>query len=120
MTSVGDVAACGNSRPGAPSVSSSFSSPINKPAATRPLQSLARDRPTTLHLAPGAPEDLAAPAFASDRGIDLPARRGRVKYRIVKPLSKNSSACFRRLPREDRSHGAKRSFAAFCEEKSCR
>src|SRR4030095_3337671 len=46
--------------------------------------------PTTLHLAPGMPEDLSEEAFAEvTAGIDLPAlRRGTVKYRIVKPLQK--------------------------------
>jgi 4-alpha-glucanotransferase len=46
--------------------------------------------PTTLHLAPGTPEDLSAEAFANlTAGIDLRAlRRGSVKYEIVKPLKK--------------------------------
>src|SRR6266404_815629 len=46
--------------------------------------------PTTLHLAPGTPDDLSKSAFAeTTAGIDLKAlRRGRVKYEIVKPLKK--------------------------------
>ena len=46
--------------------------------------------PTTLQLAPGAPEDLSAEDFAEVTArIDLAAlRRGRVKYGIVKPLKK--------------------------------
>ena len=41
--------------------------------------------PTTLHLAPGSPEDLSEEAFAEvTAGIDLPAlRRGAVKYRSL-------------------------------------
>ena len=46
--------------------------------------------PTTLHLAPGSPEDLSAEAFAEvTAGVDLAAlRRGSVKYEIVKPLKR--------------------------------
>ncbi|HSU86179.1 MAG TPA: 4-alpha-glucanotransferase [Chthoniobacterales bacterium] len=46
--------------------------------------------PTTLHLAPGTPEDLSEEAFGEViAGIDLRAlRRGSVKYEIVKPLKK--------------------------------
>lgn len=46
--------------------------------------------PTTLHLAPGSPEDLSAAAFAEvTAGIDFKAlRRGSVHYEIVKPLKK--------------------------------
>ncbi len=46
--------------------------------------------PTTLHLAPGSPEDLSESAFGEvTSGVDLPAlRKGFVYYEIVKPLKK--------------------------------
>ncbi len=46
--------------------------------------------PTTLHLAPGSPEDLSDEAFTEvTAGVDLAAlRRGSVKYEIVKPLKR--------------------------------
>jgi len=75
--------------------------------------------PTTLHLAPGTPEDLSEAAFAEvTAGIDLPAlRRGSVKYEIVKPLKKKllkrAFDAFRARMKADPV------FAAFCEtEKS--
>ena len=79
--------------------------------------------PTTLHLAPGAPEDLSEEAFAEvTAGTDLSAlRRGTVKYRIVKPLKKKllerAFAAFRARAQIDPQVEA--AFAAFCErEKS--
>jgi 4-alpha-glucanotransferase len=75
--------------------------------------------PTTLHLAPGAPEDLSDEAFAEvTAGIDLGAlRRGSVKYEIVKPLKKKllerAFEVFRARAHNDAA------FGAFCEnEKS--
>ncbi len=46
--------------------------------------------PTTLHLAPGSPEDLSEEAFAEVTAeVDLPKlRRSNVRYRLVKPLRK--------------------------------
>src|SRR5690349_7999082 len=46
--------------------------------------------PTTLHLAPGSPDDLSAEAFAEiTQEFDLPSlRRGAVRYGRVKPLKK--------------------------------
>lgn len=69
--------------------------------------------PTTLHLAPGSPEDLSAQAYAEvTRAFDLPAlRRGIVHYEIVKLLKKNllerAFDVFRLRPPND-------SFVAFC------
>jgi 4-alpha-glucanotransferase len=75
--------------------------------------------PTTLHLAPGTPDDLSGEAFAeTTAGIDLKAlRRGSVKYEIVKPLKKKllerAFAAFRAGAQTDPG------FAAFCaREKS--
>ncbi len=75
--------------------------------------------PTTLHLAPGTPEDLSESAYEEvTAGVDLKAlRRGNVNYEIVKPLKKKllerSFAAF--LKRA----GGGSAFAAFCEsEKS--
>ena len=78
---------------------------------------------TTLHLAPGVPEDLSAEDFAKVTArIDLAAlRRGRVKYGTVKPLKRtlleHAFAAFRA---RGRNHPpAQESFHAFCEtEKS--
>jgi len=79
--------------------------------------------PTTLHLAPGAPEDLSEEAFAEvTAGTDLSAlRRGTVKYGVVKPLKKKLLECafaaFRARAQIDPQVEA--AFAAFCErEKS--
>ena len=79
--------------------------------------------PTTLHLAPGSPEDLSEEAFAEvTAGTDLSAlRSGTVKYRIVKPLKKKllerAFAAFRARAQIDPQVEA--AFAAFCErEKS--
>ena len=72
--------------------------------------------PTTLHLAPGSPEDLLRQDFAEvTNEIDLAAlRRGRVKYDIVKPLKKKL------LERAFAAFGARSAssaaFAAFCEK----
>lgn len=75
--------------------------------------------PTTLHLAPGSPEDLSEEAFAEvSAGIDLRAlRRGGVKYEIVKPLKKKllerAFDAFRARAQTDPA------FATFCaKEKS--
>lgn len=71
--------------------------------------------PTTLHLAPGSPEDLSEDAFAEvTAAVDLSAlRRGSVKYEIVKPLKRKllerAFAAFRRRPATNPD------FAAFCE-----
>ena len=73
--------------------------------------------PTTLHLAPGSPEDLSEAAFAeATSGVDLPAlRRGFVSYKIVKPLKKklleHAFAAFQAKPRNH-------SFQAFCSAES--
>jgi 4-alpha-glucanotransferase len=79
--------------------------------------------PTTLHLEPGAPEDLSAQAFAETiAGIDLPAlRRGGVKYGIVKSLkNKLLERAFETFStREQIDAPARKAFASFCEtEKS--
>lgn len=72
--------------------------------------------PTTLHLAPGSPEDLSEEAFAEvTAGVDLTAlRRGGVKYEIVKPLKRKllerAFSAFRR------GRDAKAVFAAFREK----
>jgi 4-alpha-glucanotransferase len=70
--------------------------------------------PTTLHLAPGSPEDLSEEAFADvTRGIDLAGlRRGSVRYDLVKPLKKQLlerafTEAERRAPNDD--------FRGFCE-----
>ncbi len=69
--------------------------------------------PTTLHLAPGSPADLAQDAFDEvTLAVDLPAlRRGFVHYEIVKPLKKKllerAFDSFRRRPPNER-------FGAFC------
>ena len=65
--------------------------PINETGADNSPYNAISSRaidPTTLHLAPGTPEDLSAQAFTEvTAGIDLPAlRRGWVNYEIVKPL----------------------------------
>src|SRR5215467_4786234 len=76
--------------------------------------------PTTLHLAPGSPEDLARDDFAdSSSEIDLAAsRRGRVKYRQVKEskrriLEKAFANFSTRAGEKRRSE-----FERFCEEES--
>ncbi|MGI8891527.1 MAG: 4-alpha-glucanotransferase [Chthoniobacterales bacterium] len=75
--------------------------------------------PTTLHLAPGSPEDLSKSAYEEvTASVDLKAlRRGNVQYEIVKPLKKKllerafDVFCVR--PSDDRS------LTDFCEsEKS--
>jgi 4-alpha-glucanotransferase len=76
--------------------------------------------PTTLHLAPGSPEDLAHEDFeAALAGIDLPSlRRGRVKYTKVKELKQrileNAFESFSSRENEDRQSD----FRKFCEEQS--
>jgi 4-alpha-glucanotransferase len=75
--------------------------------------------PTTLHLAPGTPEDLSEEAFGEvTAGIDLRAlRRGSVKYEIVKPLKKKLlERAFDAFRARGRTEPA---FATFCaREKS--
>src|SRR6266571_2952730 len=76
--------------------------------------------PTTLHLAPGSPEDLTHNDFADSLSeIDLAGlRRGRVKYRQVKKLKQrilekafaNFSACADEKRQSE--------FERFCEEES--
>ncbi len=72
--------------------------------------------PTTLHFAPGSPEDLSEEAFAEvTGGVDLAALcRGSVKYEIVKPLKRKLLECAFAafLTRSD--SGA--DFAGFCEK----
>ena len=69
--------------------------------------------PTTLHLAPGSPEDLSEAAFAEvTREFDLDKlRRGGVHYRAVKTLKKQllerAFAAFQRRSPDDR-------FVSFC------
>jgi 4-alpha-glucanotransferase len=76
--------------------------------------------PTTLHLAPGSPEDLTRNDFADALSeIDLPGlRRGRVKYRQVKELKQSvlekAFANFSARADEKRRFEFKR----FCEEES--
>src|SRR5919109_2629435 len=76
--------------------------------------------PTTLHLAPGSPEDLTRNDFeASLSGIDLSDLRcGRVRYRHVKELKQRilqkAFANFSRCADEKR----KSEFERFCEEES--
>ena len=71
--------------------------------------------PTTLHLAPGSPEDLSPEIFDEvTAGVDLTAlRRGGVHYDIVKPLKKKLlerafAAFSKRAPNE--------SFTKFCAD----
>jgi 4-alpha-glucanotransferase len=76
--------------------------------------------PTTLHLAPGSPEDLTCEDFEGTLAeIDLPTlRRGRVNYRRVKQLKQrilekafaNFSACADEKRQSE--------FKRFCEEQS--
>jgi 4-alpha-glucanotransferase len=76
--------------------------------------------PTTLHLAPGLPEDLTRDDFEAELvQIDLPSlRRGRVKYRQVKELKQRilekAFANFSARAGEKRQSEFKR----FCEEQS--
>src|SRR5436190_10088890 len=76
--------------------------------------------PTTLHLAPGSPEDLTHDDFArSIADVDLPSlRRGPVKYRDVKKLKlrllEKAFASFSEDAREER----RSAFQTFCEEES--
>jgi 4-alpha-glucanotransferase len=76
--------------------------------------------PTTLHLAPGLPEDLTRNDFARSLSEIDPAglRRGRVKYRQVKELKQRilekAFACFSARGDEKRQSEFKR----FCEEES--
>ena len=76
--------------------------------------------PTTLHLAPGSPEDLTRADFeAAVAEVDLPIlRRGRMNYRRVKQLKQrileNAFANFSARADEKRQSEFKR----FCEEQS--
>src|SRR5206468_6854819 len=76
--------------------------------------------PTTLHLAPGFPEDLTHTDFADSLSeIDLAGlRRGRVKYRQVKKLKQRilekAFANFSARADEERQS----EFRRFCEESS--
>src|SRR6476661_7513405 len=76
--------------------------------------------PTTLHLAPGLPEDLTRDDFeAALAQVDLPSlRRGRVKYRQVKELKQRilekAFANFSARAGEKRQS----EFKGFCEEQS--
>src|SRR5881396_4369529 len=76
--------------------------------------------PTTLHLAPGSPEDLTHNDFADSLSeIDLPGlRRGRVKYRQVKELKQRilEKAFANFLARADEKRQSE--FRRFCEEES--
>lgn len=73
--------------------------------------------PTTLHLAPGSPEDLSHEAYDEVlQAVDLPAlRRGFVHYKIVKPLKKQllerAFRAFQAKPPNER-------FAGFCAAES--
>ncbi|MGI8433041.1 MAG: 4-alpha-glucanotransferase [Chthoniobacterales bacterium] len=69
--------------------------------------------PTTLHLAPGSPEDLSPEIFAEvTAGIDLAAlRRGGVHYDIVKPLKKK---LLERAFAEFSQRAPNESFVEFC------
>ena len=77
--------------------------------------------PTTLHLAPGSPEDLTHNDFADSLSeIDLAGlRRGRVKYQQVKKLKQRilekAFANFSARAEEKRQS----EFQRFCEEESC-
>src|SRR5437016_8156643 len=76
--------------------------------------------PTTLHLAPGSPEDLTHNDFADSLSeIDLAGlRRGRVKYRQVKKLKQRIlEKAFANF--SDRADEKRQSeFRRFCEEES--
>jgi len=76
--------------------------------------------PTTLHLAPGSPEDLTHNDFADSLSeIDLPGlRRGRVKYRQVKELKQRilEKAFANFSARADEKRQSE--FRRFCEEES--
>jgi 4-alpha-glucanotransferase len=96
--------------------------PINETGADNSPYNAVSSRaidPTTLHLAPGTPEDLSAQTFTeATAGIDLPSlRRGRVRYEIVKPLKKgllrHAFKAFR--TRIIANAGAGEAFTAFCE-----
>lgn len=70
--------------------------------------------PTTLHLAPGSPEDLSKEAFAEiTRAIDLAKlRRGNVRYDLVKPLKKK---LLERAFAHFQTRSPNESFGSFCE-----
>jgi len=97
--------------------------PINETGADNSpynaISAMAID-PTTLHLAPGSPEDLTRDDFADSLSeIDLAGlRRGRVKYRQVKELKRRilekAFANFSTRAGEKR----RSEFEQFCEEKS--
>ena len=76
--------------------------------------------PTTLHLAPGSPEDLTREDFeAVTAEADLPKlRRSKVRYREVRQLKRwlleKAFASFRGQASEDRSS----KFRTFCEDES--
>ena len=76
--------------------------------------------PTTLHLAPGSPEDLTHNDFADSLSeIDLAGlRRGRVKYRQVKKLKQRilEKAFANFSARADEKRQSE--FERFCEEES--
>jgi len=78
--------------------------------------------PTTLHLAPGTPEDLTQEDFdAALTGIDLnKLRRGRVNYKRVRAIKsallEKAFAHFCERQREDTA--VTKSFADFCEAES--
>src|SRR5690348_4110273 len=76
--------------------------------------------PTTLHLAPGSPEDLTREDFeAVTADADLPKlRRSKVRYREVRQLKRRllekAFSSFRGQATEDRSS----KFRTFCEDES--
>src|ERR1043166_9358259 len=97
--------------------------PINETGADNspynPISAMAIE-PTTLHLAPGSPEDLTHEDFeAALAGIDVPSlRRGRVKHQQVKELKhrvlEKAFANFSARADEKRQS----EFKKFCEEQS--
>ena len=77
--------------------------------------------PTTLHLAPGSPEDLSAEDFSSALAdVDLAElRRGPVKYAEVKKLNRRLlEKAFARFSEGETDEARRSNFRKFCQEES--